>query len=439
MAELSIPEVMPVRQPARAHMRPRPRRRSRAVGGYRRLLLMLTVIVMPLQDHLPAIAGTSMLFIAFAVLALHALLLHPRELARAAGRPVFMAAYVMLASGFLVEIAHPGGTLEEWGRIAQMVAGAVVIASYCRTPRDVRAALFGFLIASIWISIFLLTKTYGQVSAAAVLDFEEASILRAQTAEEVGLRSNWNFLAFMAGAGAAIAASRAIWARSWAARWIYTGAALLGVLGTTMTFSRSGFLGMVGGVAVAAFSAMKRRTILRTIALMILTAAVLWFLVPASVRARFSFEGAVQGTESRGFVYRTSIALLPQYYLFGVGAQEFWDSWAVENGLHLKGLPLGSHNIYLQIWIYWGLAGLMTLLGLTMVALFNLRQAAKRMPAEWRELTAFATVMFLWALVMHNLYAKEFSIALGLIAAAHAISRRQPAHPVRRVRRAPAH
>ena len=59
-----------------------------------RLLLMGTIILLPLEDHLPSIAGFSVLFLLFGVLGLYNVLFRLRALSKISSHPVFLTAYL---------------------------------------------------------------------------------------------------------------------------------------------------------------------------------------------------------------------------------------------------------------------------------------------------------------------------------------------------------
>ena len=74
----------------------------------------------------------------------------------------------------------------------------------------------------------------------------------------------------------------------------------------------------------------------------------------------------------------------------------------------------GSHNWYAQVTIYWGLAGLLALLVLVWQTYRYLPNRCGEDPLRLC-LLGLAVSTLLESLVVHVLYAKEFSLALGLV------------------------
>jgi len=76
-----------------------------------RLLLMATVVLLPLQDHIPSVAGFSVAYLMLGALAFYTLLFHLRTLAKTWSHPVFLAGYALIAVGMITESFHPHADL----------------------------------------------------------------------------------------------------------------------------------------------------------------------------------------------------------------------------------------------------------------------------------------------------------------------------------------
>lgn len=127
---------------------PRPRHRTTPLE---RSLLLLIIVLVPLQDYLPSVAGFSVIYLIFGVAAFYALLYRYRALARTWTHPVFLTAYVLCAVLSLIEFAHPRAIYFEINRFAQMLASAIVVASLCRDRRALRTCLYGYILSLIHI------------------------------------------------------------------------------------------------------------------------------------------------------------------------------------------------------------------------------------------------------------------------------------------------
>ena len=131
-----------VRGRIRADIRPVARRRLARPATKRlaqfattrvdRSLLIATIVLLPLENHIPAVFGFSILWILFAAIGLHLLLNRPQALLKTWRHPVFVTAYGLVFVGLIVELFQPNSEFRELASIGQMIAGAVLVASLCR-------------------------------------------------------------------------------------------------------------------------------------------------------------------------------------------------------------------------------------------------------------------------------------------------------------------
>src|SRR5262249_13681664 len=155
--------------------------------------------------------------------------------------------YTLLVIGFLVEFSHSYSSYEDLLRIGQMFAGAIMVASLCRDRRALYTSIYGYLIAGVWISIFLFLTTYGALRGATASNFQEAEQIRVQIFPGQPFAANLNELAFFTAQGATVALALAFTAKSARLRNLFLGGTLFCLVGTLLTFSR-------GGVVIAGVS-----------------------------------------------------------------------------------------------------------------------------------------------------------------------------------------
>lgn len=395
-------------------------------GGFRRLLLMAAVIALPLQDHLPAIAGFSVMYLIFAVLGAVAIVVHPRTLLRVATHPVFIAGYVLAGSTLIVELLHTNSDLLWWGRMAQMIVGGVIVASYVRSDREVQAVLTAFLIASVIVAFLILRSSYGAASSTTSTGYTAASLLRVSALSGLGLRANWNVLGVMCASAAGIAAARTILSRA-RPRMVYLAVTLVCTMGAFLTFSRSAMLAVAVTLGYVFMSLLNRKLVLR---LTMISASVLlfvWLTAPRVVFERFQFSfdyGASGKQESRVHLYSTLIRAMPSYFLRGVGSGNYWSTWAFEQNLAFDDVAPGTHNTFLQVAVFWGVTGLLTWSALGLVAWLTLLKGT-RQRLRYVPLKALLVGLTVSLLVTHDIADKKLSIALGLIAGVSEIRRRE--------------
>jgi hypothetical protein len=141
-------------------------------------------------------------------------------------------------------------------------------------------------------------------------------------------------------------------------------------------------------------------------------------LIPQAVWERMSFSTDSEGgtIEGRARVYTAAVEYLPEYIVAGVGAGNFWGDWGSQTDFaHGLGVT-GTHNGFLQVAIYWGLAGLLGLLWIIWRAYRCLPRHDGKDPLLLC-LIGVSLSLCLVLMTIHNLYSKEFAIGLGLLVA----------------------
>ena len=143
-----------------------------------RILLFITVIMVPLEPHIPSVAGFSSQFFMYAALAVYVAINRLRCLDRIWMHPVFVAAYVFIGISVALEFANPFSSYEIIGRFAQMIGGALLVASLCRDRAALQVLLYGYIGAALWLGAVLLLTSYGTLSGVVATDFHDASHAR---------------------------------------------------------------------------------------------------------------------------------------------------------------------------------------------------------------------------------------------------------------------
>jgi hypothetical protein len=203
--------------------------------------LLAIIILTPLEDTLPSgIAGRSVLFLVFAVLALYITLRRPWAFVATWSHPVFLAGYGWLAVVGLIEWGHLGANYSEHLRIAQMLLGGVFVASLCRDRRALQVGMYGYILAGLVLSVFLFLTSYGALQEATATNFEEANRVRSELKEmsEEQISIPMNRGSFFVAQGAVIALALA--------------------LATQVTLWRNLFLGASAACLVASFLPLSR-------------------------------------------------------------------------------------------------------------------------------------------------------------------------------------
>jgi len=385
-------------------------------------LLMLTIMLLPLQysDVLNAYSPFPtfpVMFILFALSGAYILLNRPGMLAKTWEHPVFLTTYAFLCLSFLLESVHSYASYEELFRIGQMIAGAVIVATLCRDRRAFRAAIYGYIIVGILLSIFLFSTAYSTLRAATVTDFTQASLLRGEAFSDNPLEADLNGMAFVCGQGAVAALALALSAVVPRRRYLFLGISLFCFVGAFLPLSRSGAVIVLASAATVTFVSKVR------FGKMLLVACVfavgIMVLIPDAVWMRMTFSTEVHDgkQEGRARIYTAFFEHISDYGMTGVGAGNYVKSWAVANGFARRSRLLGAHNSFFQVMIYWGWLGLLALVAVVWQAYRHLPK--QRGDAMVSFLFGITVSLLLLMQVMHNLYAKEFSLGLGFLVAAN--------------------
>jgi hypothetical protein len=188
---------------------------------------------------------------------------------------------------------------------------------------------------------------------------------------------------------------------------------------------------MIVSLAAVVFASgiWRGRTIL--IASVIGAAIIMW--VPNVMWSRFSLGTSTGHPEARARIYTAAVERFPEYAITGVGAGNFWNVWGRHSGYaYGRYGVLGAHNAFIQVTIYWGLAGLLALIAVVW-------QAYRCLPRHCGsdvlslQLLGVSVAVLIWALTVHSLSAKEYSLVLGfLVGARRQIWPKHIVHPATR-------
>ncbi len=398
---------------------------TKTLGQYRstrieRLLLMVTIAMVPQQSNLPKPGGFSLLFILFGFLIFYQVACRPGIFLRTARHSVFVAAYIFVGVALIIEILHGNAAYNEIFRIVFMLVGGIVIASLCRDRKALLYGMYGYVAGSVVLSGLLFATTYGKFgSLSSSGSFHDVSFQRVQLFANNPLQDNLNTMSFFAAQGAIVAMVLTLTAKTSFGRYASLILSLSCIAGTLMPLSRSGVMILVLGFGAVlwVYGIMNFRVI--TMAAILGLVVMAW--VPDAVFSRFRLTSEKHQSgefqDSRTHVYAAVVKRIPEYVLFGVGMGRFYNEWGKQNEFRTPGgAVVGSHNCLAQVTINWGLIGLATFL-------MFIWRAYRCIPHRWGKdrlhlcLLGLAVSVMGWSMLMHDLQAKEFSLALGLLIA----------------------
>jgi hypothetical protein len=382
-------------------------------------LLFLPSVLIPLQEHIPDIGGFSMMWFVIAGVAGYVLLNRPQALSRTWLHPVFRAAFVLVCVASLVEFLHPHASYSEILSLGSMFIGAIFLAALCRDTPALRAAVYGFIMAGLWLSALVFMTSYGVLSAASASNFLEASRVRDQLLTEIPLEANANVMAAQIAQGLVAALALALTATSRFPRYLLLTITMCCTVAVFLPMSRGGIaIAILSSAAVLyAFGIKQAKTLLiagmlSASILMVVPNAVWSRLTPSDISIELGKE------DPREAVYAAALEKLPKYIITGVGGGNFWESWGYLNGFNYKSGTIGSHNSFFQVTIYWGLPGLFGVLAVIWQA-YRCFPKGRRRDGLALSLVGISVALLLVMMVRHVFYAKEFAIALGLFVGAH--------------------
>jgi O-Antigen ligase len=415
--------------------------RDRATG-LERFLLVTTIVLLPLQEQIPNVRGFSIIYLMFGVLGVYVLLKRSGSLVRVSTHPVFLAAYVLLSVGFLMESVHTNSDYFELTRYAYMIGGAILVASLCTNRQALQAGFYGYLLASVLLSAFLILTFYGSFQGLTATNLREATSIRGAIFRENPLTANLNTMAFQAAQGVVVALTLALTAVAAWKRYLFLVVALFCLVAAFLPMSRSGIVIALVSCATVIVAYRGKRMRALVVAVVLGIGVLIWVPDLAFTRLSLSMTSSYvenPKADGRASIYAAAFKHLPEYLLTGVGAGNFWEGWGYTRGFG----HVGAHNCLIQVTIYWGVMGLLALIAVTWLA-YRCLPKQSGSDALSLSLLGIAVSLFLWMLVMHNLYAKEFSLGLGVLVGARAwiwpagkvqsTLKQRPAHDLRRRR-----
>lgn len=380
-------------------------------------LLAGLVLALALEESLPTVGGKSVSFLLFGGIAAYLMVWRPYVFTRILVHPIFLACYALLGIGVFMELAHYSFGWGELFRIISMVVGAILVAALCRDRAALQAGLYGFVLASVYVSLVLFSSSYDVLANAQVQNYQEASHLRDATVLDNSLKTNANQLGFIIAQGTVVVLVLALAGRSMFQRIFLLGITAFCLVGTFLPISRSGviILFVASGVVMYVKGIVNPRVIIGTV--LMLGVMALW--VPDAIWTRFTVSTEVndQGRveDSRVFLYGKVAEHLPDVVLTGVGINHYYGPWGERHGFDKLGIGvIGTHNSFTQVAMYWGVLGVVALLALFV-------QAFKYLPPRYEgdplrlSILGLSVAMLLKSLIMHQLYDKGFTLTFGLL------------------------
>jgi hypothetical protein len=384
-----------------------------------RILLLTTVLILPLELHIPTVAGFSSQFLMFAVLAGYVAINRLRCLDGIWMHPVFVAAYVFIGVSVALEFASPFSSYEVIGRFALMIAGALVVASLCRDRSALKVLLYGYIAAALWLGALLIITTYGTLSGVVATNFEQASQVREQVFTDAPVKANLNSMAFNCVQGGIVALAFALGSASVRGRNFFAVIGILSLVASSLPMSRGAIVN-----AVVSYGAVLKANGMRQGKVWLLTgllAASAFFFVPHAMWSRMEFITEEGQKESRAVLYESAIQHAEDYLFTGVGVGNYLNKWGIEHGFGRRDgsgniRVYASHNTFLQVLIYYGAIGLLPFFVVIWLAYRCLPQTFGT-DALTLGMLGIAVSLLLLMPFTSEFYYKGYSLGLGMLVA----------------------
>lgn len=399
------------------------------------ILLTFPIIMLPLEGFFPfTIAGLSVTALSVIPLALYTLFTRTKLFLRNFTHPCVLTGLLIFGFEFVSEIFHDNSSYSELIRNAQNLVFAVIVATLITDTRPIRIVLTAWITISTILGFYFILTLFARVSIP-VENYAEATFLRYEVLERVRLGFDWNTVGYLVGIGAVAALGMLLEKpNAQHIRLLLMFSAVCCVIGSAVILYRGPVLMILlagGTMLIVRAKKIPRRT---PIFIVIFILAMSSIFIPPALPKRFEIElqpgDSEQYMDPRVKIYSRAIALMPQYFLTGVGRGGYYELWGPKNGfIHnfmadrgLERAP-GLHNAFLQNFVFYGVAALLLLCLLAYRARRCLYAVRQDFPffVTMRGLAMSGLVIML---LSHMLYAKELGLILGMLIAAERLGKR---------------
>ena len=379
------------------------------------------MLILPLENYFPAVAGMTVNFLMFTVLAAYIVMNRPRILGEMWCHPVFIAAYIFIGVSALLEFSSPLSRYGDLMRFGQMIGGAVCVAVLCRDRSALTVGLYGYIAVALYVSVVLFSTGYGTLQGMPADDFDEASKLRSEAYGQKPLGANINGLAFLCAQGAIVAFALALSDRLKHLRLLFLGMGAFCLIGSFLPMSRGVVVVLL--VSFAAILYVQGFKYGKALILASILGMSVYMVVPDAIWGRmvYSTEEKHGKQESRAQLYTTALNRLPEYFVAGVGAGNYFGKWGIEKGFdrHHDGVvfAIGVHNSLLAVAIYWGVLGLLMFLWF-MWCVYRAIPLRCGHDALSLALLGIMVSIGVYLLQIHGFYDKPFAFGVGMVVGA---------------------
>ncbi len=294
-----------------------------------------------------------------------------------------------------------------------------MLGSAVSSRENLQWAVRGFIAMGIVFSFILLSSVYNVLAQSIAENAYMASEARALAMAGFAIKVNWNHLALLMSISSLICLHYGSQFGLRSSKGLaFVGLALFIGFSSFSLMSRTGLVTLILGTLV--IMRFRKFKISHMIWAATLGVGVFAVTLPDVILKRVTAVNTNTGEkkESRMMLYSVTAKHFSDFLGYGVGVGHYWQHWATSVGLkNIIGKPVGSHNAYLQILIYWGFFPLLLFLGFLFIGFLYAKRLLNEQDPLNQIVILIALALSFSLLFRTNFFDKDLAIGTGLFLA----------------------
>jgi putative inorganic carbon (hco3(-)) transporter len=394
------------------------------------ILIGLFIISFPFQENI-YVRGFSMSFIAMGLLSLYVFFNHYGRLKQIISHSKIVKYFVYFLIGIsIIEFLHPNASIANIIRVGYILISSIMIVSIMYSKKNLIFIANAYVISGIFVGLNLVFFGYSILLGGNATSFNDASIIRDRIVENISINQDINNLAFNQGLSSLLGAVFFFISDKKRKKYFYLVALLITFMGMIVTMSRGGLITVIGTVVFTIYYF--KISVTKKILFPILFLFILVLVTPSAYFSRFNINLSkdVAKQEGRARVFNSSVDALVDEGLLGVGEGNYWSVWGKSSKLAKyygqKIRVIGTHNLFFQITLNWGIIGILLFL-MVIYTIISYRPSRYNNDTESYLFIVVFISSLLYMAQIHNLQTKDFIIlySFGIIQEFRIRSKRQ--------------
>lgn len=385
-----------------------------------RFLLGMLVASIFFEPYLPYLSGSSTPFWIFVIASFYTALTRIQTFEKVISSYYFLAVIGFALICAMMESLHPDSDYSVVTRFISMSSGMFCISVLCRNTKTIDVIIYTFIFCSALNAIIIIEGTFNFLTSYSAAGFDEASRARITAFEDLTVKDYVDDVSILSSIGAILGMVMFFYEKvKWKKVMLFI-LLVLSTIGTLLPASRTGALVLLVGMGIFLLKSKVswKRLVIPAVGVSIF----MYFFIPQVVWERIvstlNFT-EIREVDSRARLYTAMFRHFKDYFFDGVGMGNYWKSWAVASGItnissYHEAKPI--HSAFFQVWIYWGLPGIISFL----LMLYIFSRALKRNSLDNRQITGiyiFIVVIPVILLFYPMIYHKAFAVGTGLMLA----------------------